>query len=183
MGEEITCSWDPYGCQSLLGYGKAVHERSGGVCAYCGMGKDGLTFDMWRQLSVDHVIPTSSLGSQGWSQVEQYFPNLLKNQRDELYKQINKCNLVTACNFCNSMTSRMKDIGLDSIMPEAPDETSTSVDDPPVQAMLSRLRERVDELLLKKRKHVLANLARLNQEFVKTVVPNVKNAKHEETLD
>ena len=67
---------------ALGDYGHSVFERDGFVCVYCGF--DGNGFHQWRQLSVDHLRPTGAGGT---------------NSPD---------NLVTACNFCNSATSRMK---------------------------------------------------------------------------
>ena len=48
--------------QSLLGYGKKVHLRSGGVCLYCGFGvswqvEPEFKFDTCRQLTVEHIVP------------------------------------------------------------------------------------------------------------------------------
>jgi 5-methylcytosine-specific restriction endonuclease McrA len=67
---------------SLRGYGHAVHLRNNFVCAYCGY--DGRSFPNWLQLTVDHVLPTSSGGDDS--------PE----------------NKVTACQACNSITSRME---------------------------------------------------------------------------
>jgi Uma2 family endonuclease len=62
-------------------YGHQVFGRDGFVCVYCGF--DGNGFNNWRQLSVNHLRPAGSGGT---------------DSRD---------NLVTACYFCNSATSRM----------------------------------------------------------------------------
>ena len=43
-------------CQSLFGYAAKVHERSGGVCQLCGAGTAGLDFDLWRQMTVEHLL-------------------------------------------------------------------------------------------------------------------------------
>ena len=67
---------------SLAGYGHPVFERDGFVCVYCRF--DGRGFGNWRQLGVNHLRPVSSGGT---------------NSID---------NLVTACQFCRSATSRMK---------------------------------------------------------------------------
>jgi len=67
---------------SLGDYGVGVFERDNFTCAYCGF--DGRTFDNWMQLSVDHILPKSSA-------------------RDDSSE-----NMVTACQSCNSITSRMR---------------------------------------------------------------------------
>lgn len=51
------------------------------MCAYCGY--DGRPFPNWLQLTVDHIVPTSSGGT---------------NEAN---------NKVTSCQTCNSITSRM----------------------------------------------------------------------------
>ncbi len=66
---------------SLRNYGHDVHLRSNFTCVYCGY--DGRPFPNWLQLTVDHIVPTSSGGT---------------NDDD---------NKVTACQACNSITSRM----------------------------------------------------------------------------
>ncbi len=43
-------------CQSLFGYAFAVHVRSGGTCQLCGCGGSALSFDLWRQMTVEHLI-------------------------------------------------------------------------------------------------------------------------------
>ena len=63
-------------------YGHPVFKRDGFVCVYCGF--DGNGFDNWRQLGVNRLRPASAGGGDSLD------------------------NLVTACNFCRSATSRMK---------------------------------------------------------------------------
>ena len=67
---------------SLGDYGHPVFKRDGFVCVYCGF--DGNGFDNWRQLGVNRLRPASAGGGDSLD------------------------NLVTACNFCRSATSRMK---------------------------------------------------------------------------
>ena len=67
---------------ALGDYGVQVFERDHFTCVYCGF--DGRLFDNWMQLSVDHVRPKKSGGSDALD------------------------NLVTACKACNSITSRMQ---------------------------------------------------------------------------
>src|SRR5215469_15113045 len=49
--------YDESALQSLLGYGHATHERSGGVCQLCGCGAGpDIDFDLWRQFTIEHLI-------------------------------------------------------------------------------------------------------------------------------
>jgi hypothetical protein len=66
---------------SLAGYGADIYRRQYYTCVYCGF--DGRGFDAWMQLTVDHVRPRNSGGT---------------DEPD---------NLVAACHSCNSVTSRM----------------------------------------------------------------------------
>ena len=54
--------YDYRNCQSLFGYAAKVHERSGAVCQLCGAGTAGLDFDLWRQMTVEHLIGESQGG-------------------------------------------------------------------------------------------------------------------------
>jgi hypothetical protein len=59
-----------------------IYKKYHYTCVYCGF--DGRPFDSWVQLSIDHVLPKNSGGTD----------------KPE--------NLVPACRSCNSITSRMK---------------------------------------------------------------------------
>lgn len=97
-------------CQSLFGYAASVHRRSGGRCALCDCGGDPLQFEMWRQMTVEHLIGKSQ---QGYLKdirvlVRARFPQLTESEQDHLSGQIDALNTVTSCSFCNSTTSRDK---------------------------------------------------------------------------
>ena len=102
---------------ALGDYGHPVFKRDGFVCVYCGF--DGNGFHQWRQLSVDHLRPAGDGGT---------------DSRD---------NLVTACHFCNSATSRMK---------FSPDQTD-------------------DEILALKRERVRVRLKEFHQFWWNEVAP------------
>ncbi len=65
------------------GYGPPVFRECGFACAYCGLDM-GASYEMWLQISVDHVIPRSS--------VARGYPR-------EWVEDI--VNLVTCCRACN----------------------------------------------------------------------------------
>lgn len=60
-----------------------VHVRYNFTCHYCGY--DGRAFPNWFQLSVDHVLPVGQGGDKRAPE-----------------------NMLTACQACNSITSRMR---------------------------------------------------------------------------
>lgn len=66
---------------SLRGYGHEVHVRYHFTCQYCGY--DGRSFPNWFQLTVDHIRPKKQGGTD------------------------RKDNVITVCQACNSITSRM----------------------------------------------------------------------------
>src|SRR6266496_979743 len=97
--------YDESALQSLLGYGRATHERSGGVCQLCGCGAGpDIDFDLWRQFTIEHLIGQGQGGylSQIKSAVDVRFADLAAEQRAELAARIHDANMVTACHFCNS---------------------------------------------------------------------------------
>ena len=67
---------------SLRGYGYPIMKRDGFICQYCDY--DGRGFNHWLQLTIDHILPAHQGGGD------------------------DKANLVAACQYCNSATSRMK---------------------------------------------------------------------------
>jgi hypothetical protein len=103
---------NPYneaGLQSLFGYGRAAHERSGGICQLCGCGAGPeVDFDLWRQFTIEHLIGERQGGylPRIKAAVEVSFAHLPQDQRRTLAARIHDANVVTACQFCNSTTSR-----------------------------------------------------------------------------
>lgn len=95
-------------CQSLFGYAAAVHRRSNGQCQLCGCGGNPIDFDLWRQMTVEHLIGKSQGGylPQIRQAVSERFPELSPDAIDEFASRLDAANTVTACGFCNSTTSR-----------------------------------------------------------------------------
>ncbi len=95
-------------CQSLFGYAAKVHRRCHWTCELCGCGGKPVNFDLWRQLTVEHVIGESQGGylKDLRPAVAGRFPSLSKHEQDAIVLAIDEVNTVTACSFCNSMTSR-----------------------------------------------------------------------------
>jgi hypothetical protein len=58
-------TYDYRNCQSLFGYAADVHERSGGICQLCGCGSREPDFDLWRQMTVEHLVGESQGGYRG----------------------------------------------------------------------------------------------------------------------
>jgi hypothetical protein len=139
------------------------------VCKYCDLGKNRQDFDTWRQLTIDHVVPTSCIGTEDWTSK---FPNLLsKGARKDLFSEINRINLVTACNFCNSMTSRMRIGDREAILPDREYPDAVDMNHPAVQGMLERLAKEVRNLKQEKRKYVQDRLRKLEQVYLEKVWP------------
>ena len=101
--------YDARNCQSLCGYGREVHRRSGGICKYCSFGKgSSLDPSLWRQLTVEHIIPASRGGklSDIKKALETRFPDIVPDVLNDRANSIDRENTITACHFCNSATSR-----------------------------------------------------------------------------
>jgi hypothetical protein len=95
-------------CQSLFGYSAEVHIRCKGQCQLCGCGGVPIDFDIWRQMTVEHLIGKSQGGylKQIRELVETSFPKYSDAEKEGLSREIDAINTVTACQFCNSTTSR-----------------------------------------------------------------------------
>ena len=100
--------YDYRNCQSLFGYAAKVHLRCGYRCQFCGCGGAPVDFALWRQFTVEHVIGKSQGGYVGElrAAVRHRFPTLSRHEQDQLVEQIDEANTVSACGFCNAMTSR-----------------------------------------------------------------------------
>ena len=140
--------YDSKSCASLMGYGREVHKRSGAVCVLCGAGRDiPLTFDFWRQLSVEHLISKSQKGYR--DQIEgllaRHLPDLSREQRDAMARQIDDENTYTVCRFCNSTTSReLSPTSMEDLLWEAsgtPDQIVEYV----IQHLRTLLRKRLED--------------------------------------
>ncbi|MGE5435473.1 MAG: HNH endonuclease [Candidatus Doudnabacteria bacterium] len=76
---------------SRRGYGPAVFEQCGFVCAYCGHEME-TAYEVWLSLSVDHVIPTGVAKRLGYA--------------PEWVQDIS--NQVTCCRACNEFLNGYK---------------------------------------------------------------------------
>jgi hypothetical protein len=95
-------------CQSLFGYAEKVHRRFHWTCQLCGCGGEPIDFNLWRQLTVEHVIGESQGGyvKDLRMAVANRFPMLAPHEQEQIVLAIDEMNTVTACSFCNSTTSR-----------------------------------------------------------------------------
>jgi len=120
-------------CQSLFGYAQDVHKRSGGICQLCGAGMgEPSSFDLWRQLTVEHLVGASQGGyiNEIRMAIGKRFPGLSNEQREELALRIDRANTVTACSFCNATTSRDRNPeNMAQLISEAEGESDASVNE------------------------------------------------------
>jgi hypothetical protein len=107
-----------------LVYAAEVHWRSGGVCELCDAGVTELDFDLWRQMTVEHLIGESQGGyvKQISASLAGRFPRLGAAEVALLAAEIDAANTVTACSFCNSTTSRDRAaVSMTKLIETAPD--------------------------------------------------------------
>jgi len=101
--------FDHKNCQSLFGYAASVHIRSGCVCQLCGCGTKGkVDFDLWRQMTVEHIIGESQGGYlyQITEALSRKYPELSTEALENMAKSIDQANTITCCSFCDASTSR-----------------------------------------------------------------------------
>jgi len=159
-------------CKSLFGYAYNVHLRSGGVCQLCGCGGEALTFDLWRQLTVEHLIGKTQGGylKDIRRSVAERFPELDPQAREHLVSSIDAANTVTACSFCNSTTSQAQwTESMHELIQRAPDDPATA------QAFVAASLAKVLE---KKRAEVQWKLASVNDAFAQQVLPAIQSNRN-----
>jgi hypothetical protein len=165
--------YDYSNCQSLFGYAQAVHQRSGGICQLCQAGEGNISFDLWRQFTVEHLIGESQGGGYGEikNAVAAKFPAITKEEVAELAAKIEAENMVTACRSCNSMTSRNRhDVSMGEVIDSAPSSP---------QGVLLAVRRQRDRALSRKRREVQWKLTSLRNAFEATVRPALLSARRD----
>ncbi len=155
--------YDYRNCQSLFGYSVKVHIRCKGICQLCGCGGD---FDLWRQMTVEHLIGRSQQGylKDIKSLVKESFPHLSKERQLTLSQKIDATNTVTACQFCNSTTSRDQN---DLSMSELFKENTQSED-----ALINAVTKECAKVLSKKRNVVNWKLRSVRKAYDSIVKPS-----------
>jgi hypothetical protein len=158
--------YDYRNCQSLFGYAANVHIRSGGVCQLCGCGGAPLTFDLWRQMTVEHIVGASQGGylKEIRLAVASRFAELSAAACEELSQRIDELNTVTACSFCNSTTSG--------------DESPKSMHEllqvqGGVDEVITSIASELQCVLDRKRKDVEWKIASVKEAFENEVLPNI----------
>lgn len=166
--------------QSLLGYAKETHRRSGGVCLYCGFGVPSVEdpehkFDVWRQLTVEHIVPSDNcqLREKIKHGICTAFPDLSEELARILRERVEELNTVTCCHLCNSLVSRYtsnNDISgaicsfnEDLQAPEHPG--MTTLNNEHVVTWLKKLRDDIWNLWKEKSKIARGKLLGIRQKF------------------
>lgn len=155
-------------CQSLFGYAARVHARSGGICQLCGYGGGEIVnFDLWRQLTVEHLIGESQGGypREIRHAIGQRFPELPPEDRMRLVERIDDANTVTACSFCNSTTSRdVHAVRMDVLISTTPGTPD---------AVFAVIVHELETILARKRSDVKWKLTSLRAAFDQLVAPTL----------
>ena len=161
-------------CQSLFGYAYAVHLRSGGVCQLCDAGGGEPSFDLWRQLTVEHIIGKTHGGylKDIKKAVSDLLPELSIAEQRELSVELDAANTVTACSFCNSTTSRdsseasMRDLISESLkISRSPSE------------VVRRVAAETRKILERKRADVAWKLKAIRSQYEQGFLPSVSSNK------
>lgn len=165
--------YDYRNCQSLFGYALNVHKRSGGICQFCGCNAgEQVNFDLWRQMSVEHILGRIKGGDVKDVRMAtaRRFPELSPAERERLVKRIDEANTVTACGFCNSMTSQHDKYG--KRMSELLDGAEGSPDEV-VNVVLLEISKMFEE----KRADVGRKIEAVRNAFDKLVKPDLIKAR------
>jgi hypothetical protein len=168
----VVNEYDYRNCQSLFGYAAAVHERSGGICQLCGAGSSGIDFDLWRQMTVEHLIGESQGGYLGQisTALAQRFPGLSPTALAALAGRIDAANTITACFFCNSMTSRNQaPIAMTEAIQRAPDGSPEDI--------YGHVVADLEAVLVTKKREVSWKLAAVRKAFDSLVASRLADAR------
>lgn len=166
----MTVDYNYKNCQSLFGYAYTVHLRSGGICQLCGAGETGHSFDLWRQLTVEHLIGKKQGGylKDIRKIVNEVFPELEVSEQSNLAGAIDAVNTVTACSFCNSSTSRDKSsISMKELVASAAGKSRNPIE---IVEMVSKATQ---EILKRKRADVDWKLKSIRSQYDKEFLPAV----------
>lgn len=155
-------------CQSLFGYSAQVHIRCKGKCQLCGCGGEPLDFDLWRQMTVEHLIGKSQGGylKQIKESLRLKFKHYGEAELEALSDKVDALNTVTACQFCNSTTSR--DISSTSMI----DIISGSEDE---FELLAQVSEVCNAILKAKQTKVAWKLESIREAFEEKIQPKIEN--------
>jgi hypothetical protein len=164
-------TYDYRNCSSLFGYSAAVHARSGGICQLCGAGAKEPEFDLWRQLTVEHLVGESQGGYpvKIRGAVALRFPELSAAEQADFSARIDAANTITACSFCNSTTSRDRS---DRSMLELIEAPTTGPDD-----TYTAIEAHCTAVLERKRSDVAWKLASVRAAFERMVLPGLRTAR------
>jgi len=163
--------YDFRNCQSLFGYAAAVHKRSGGICELCGCGATALDFDLWRQLTVEHLIGEKQGGylRDIRRTLAQRFPAWSPARRVTLAEQIDVANTITACSFCNSTTSRdQAPISMSELIMSGPEDQ---------EAALAHVTAALADVLLRKQRDVAWKLESVRAAFENSIAPTLREQR------
>ena len=165
-------TYDYKNCQSLFGYARNVHKRSGGICQFCGCGNtDAVDFDLWRQMTVEHIIGESKGGYLDSIQgiIKEKFPNFSSDEITKYSLIIDEANTVTVCSFCNSTTSRyQKNKSMSELISEAkgtPEE------------VIGYVIQELKKIFEDKKKEVIWKVASIKDAFGRDIQPELEEAR------
>lgn len=161
---------EPYNyksCSSLFGYSAKVHIRFKAQCQLCGCGGGNPPdFDLWRQMTVEHLIGKSQGGYL--KQIEQStrdrFPQYSSKDIELLSEKIDELNTVSCCQFCNSTTCRdTSDISMYELIKNGKDRES----------ILISIEQNCKKILKEKQETVTSKLEVIKEAFQNEVVSKI----------
>jgi hypothetical protein len=162
---QLAETYDYRNCQSLFGYALDIHKRHNCVCQLCGCGGNKATdFDIWRQMSVEHLIGKSQGGYKAEirASIDERFPALSEAEREAFAERLNEANTVSACRFCNSTTSR------DRYRKNMRDFIFEAQGDP--ESVINQVIDDIDKVLQKKQQKAKCKIDAVRIAFYEKVV-------------
>lgn len=169
-------SYNPRNLESLFGYGRAAHVRSGGICQLCGCGKSrDIDFDLWRQFTIEHLI---GQGDGGYPDriraaiAAKLGESIPAEDQARLVRDIHEANIVTACQFCNSTTSRDRaTVTMEELIDGSPEDPGS---------LYEAVVEQLQKILDRKRSVVAWKLEATREAFEGEILPELGRRREED---
>lgn len=145
----------------------------------CGCGNGTVVdFDFWRQMTVEHLIGKSEKGyrvdiRKAVSRIFSVLPDIVAEDSkvlDDITDTIDEANTVTACSFCNSMTSRRKN---KKTMEDILVATTGTKDE-----RVEQVRDELKKVLEKKQQEVQRKLMVIREVFGENVKPELQRKRN-----
>src|SRR5207245_1074453 len=135
----------------------------------------GIDFDLWRQFTIEHLIGQGDGGYPDRIRAAiagKFGENIAAEEQARLVRDIHEANIVTACQFCNSTTSRDRaPITMEELIAGAPEDP---------RALFEAVVEQLQAVLDRKRSVVAWKLDATREAFEREILPELERRREKD---